>query len=305
MSCCGVVGAIGSLWCKSGCKTAVVASALTFFPPPPSYDVREVDGVWVCEYDPMITPPGPDEEVIVSMVRTRRGNDIPLFHFLCPGAHFTLIHSHGNATDCGAMADRYREMVRELGVNVIGYDYSGYGSATGQPSEADTYADIEAAYDYACEHVDDPGRQIVLYGQSVGTGPTIRQAGRKPVGGAVLHAGIMSGMRVLTASRALGCLDIYPNTDRVRRVGCPVFVMHGLEDEEVGVDHGHGLYSALPPEYQFEPWWVENCGHNDIGEDHATHMEYYQRLLAFLQELERFHIDRKAASMAGEMASPV
>jgi hypothetical protein len=31
-------------------------------------------------------------------------------------AKFTLIHCHGNATDCGAMHDRYLEMVQELKV---------------------------------------------------------------------------------------------------------------------------------------------------------------------------------------------
>lgn len=52
--------------------------------------------------------------------------------------------------------------------------------------------------------------------------------------GIVLHSPILSGMRVLTESRALSCLDIYPNVDRVSRVQCPVMVMHGMRDEEVG-----------------------------------------------------------------------
>lgn len=49
----------------------------------------------------------------------------------------------------------------------------------------------------------------------------------------VLHSPILSGMRVLTESRALSCLDIYPNVDRIARVRCPVMVVHGLKDEEV------------------------------------------------------------------------
>lgn len=53
------------------------------------------------------------------------------------------------------------------------------------------------------------------------------------VAGVVLHSPILSGMRVLTESRALSCLDIYPNVDRIARVRCPVMVVHGLKDEEV------------------------------------------------------------------------
>lgn len=49
----------------------------------------------------------------------------------------------------------------------------------------------------------------------------------------VLHSPILSGMRVLTESRALSCLDIYPNVDRASRLSCPVMVMHGMRDEEV------------------------------------------------------------------------
>ena len=50
-------------------------------------------------------------------------------------------------------------------INVLAFEYTGYGSSTGQPSEADTYADIEAAYELACKHVKDPAKEIILYGQ--------------------------------------------------------------------------------------------------------------------------------------------
>ena len=59
--------------------------------------------------------------------------------------------------------------------------------------------------------------------------------------GVVLHSPILSGMRVLTESRALSCLDIYPNVDRIARVRCPVMVMHGMKDEEVRDPRGFPL----------------------------------------------------------------
>lgn len=42
----------------------------------------------------------------------------------------------------------------------------------------------------------------------------------------------MSGMRVLTPSRALACLDIFPNINRIKKVQSPVMVIHGMLDEE-------------------------------------------------------------------------
>ncbi|CAN0416985.1 unnamed protein product, partial [Hapterophycus canaliculatus] len=84
--------------------------------------------------------------------------------------------------------------------------------------------------------------------------------------GVVLHSPILSGMRVLTESRALSCLDIYPNVDRASRLTCPVMVMHGARDEEVPWEHGKGIYEAVPEEMRRRPWWVPDRGHNDICE---------------------------------------
>ena len=46
--------------------------------------------------------------------------------------------------------------------------------------------------------------------------------------GMILHSPILSGIRVLTASRLLSCWDIYPNIDRIRDVKCFVFIIHGI-----------------------------------------------------------------------------
>jgi hypothetical protein len=46
--------------------------------------------------------------------------------------------------------------------------------------------------------------------------------------GLILHSPIMSGIRVLTASRLLSCWDIYPNIERIKSVQCPVFIIHGM-----------------------------------------------------------------------------
>ena len=119
--------------------------------------------------------------------------------FLKTRAPFTIIFSHGNATDCGASRDRYSEMANQLGVNVFGYDYSGYGGSTGNPSERNTYSDIDAAYEWLCSSgtVCNPGAEIILYGQSIGSGPSCALASRREVRAVVLHAPILSGIRVL------------------------------------------------------------------------------------------------------------
>jgi hypothetical protein len=116
----------------------------------------------------------------------------------------TIIYSHGNATDIGAMYFMQVVLAKGLQCNVIMYDYSGYGESGGVPLEGNTYNDIEMVYDYALHHVVENGdeRQIVIYGQSVGSGPSCYICTKKPgVGGLILHSPFMSGMRVLTPSR--------------------------------------------------------------------------------------------------------
>jgi hypothetical protein len=72
----------------------------------------------------------------------------------------------------------------------------------GTPLERNTYSDIEAVYNYVQEHVaNGVSRSIILYGQSVGSGPSCYLASKQPVGGLILHSPFTSGMRVLTPSR--------------------------------------------------------------------------------------------------------
>merc|ERR1712176_985548 len=147
------------------------------------------------------------------------------------------------------------------------YDYSGYGESGGIALENNTYRDIEAVYAYVLKNLacNDPGN-IILYGQSVGSGPCCHLAGREEyskIGGMILHSPFTSGMRVLTPSRFLACLDIYPNIDRIKNVNCPVFIIHGKDDFEVGFEHGLALQAAVPEDCKTEPWWVPKKGHND------------------------------------------
>ena len=191
------------------------------------------------------------------------------------------MYSHGNATDLGGMFSRYVYIAVKLGVNVVGYDYTGYGVSDGNPTEKQTYKDIEAVYSWcvSTKLVAFPVNEVILYGQSVGSGPSCYLASLKPVAGLILHSAILSGIRVLTSSRVLCCFDIYPNISRVKNVQAPVFIIHGEEDEEVPVHHGKQLYNLVQEKYKYPPYFVEDRGHNDI---------WYENEEEILQQLTKF-----------------
>jgi cephalosporin-C deacetylase-like acetyl esterase len=79
-----------------------------------------------------------------------------------------------------------------------------------QPSELNTYADIEAAYECLEHTYGVQEENVVLYGQSVGSGPTLDLATRKSnLRGVVLHSPILSGLRVMYPVKRTYWFDIY------------------------------------------------------------------------------------------------
>lgn len=83
-----------------------------------------------------------------------------------------------------------------------------------QPSEQSTYADIEAAYKCLEESYGTKQEDIILYGQSVGSGPTLDLAARLPrLRAVVLHSPILSGLRVMYPLKRTYWFDIYKVTE--------------------------------------------------------------------------------------------
>ncbi|XP_047072841.1 alpha/beta hydrolase domain-containing protein 17B-like isoform X2 [Lolium rigidum] len=204
-----------------GGVTSSVAAKFAFFPPdPPSYGV-------ISSRVAMTGVPW-REGVEARRVRTRRGSEIIAMYVRCPKASLTVLYSHGNAADLGKMYELFIEFSARLHVNVMGYDYSGYGRSSGKASEANTFADIEAAYKCLVEVYGTRGEDIVLYGQSVGSGPTVDLAAHlHHIRAVVLHSPILSGLRVMYSSvKKTYWFDIYKNIEKIPRVKCPVLVIH-------------------------------------------------------------------------------
>ena len=64
------------------------------------------------------------------------------------------------------------------------------------PSEANVYADIEAAWNELHTRFAVDASRVVLYGRSIGSVPSIHLATLHKFAGVVLHAGLLSGIRV-------------------------------------------------------------------------------------------------------------
>jgi abhydrolase domain-containing protein 17 len=99
----------------------------------------------------------------------------------------------------------------------------------------------------------------------------------------------------------LACLDIYPNIDRIKKVHCPVMIIHGRLDQEVDMNHGIDMHKAVPTPHRRPPWWVPDRGHNDITEGRGKLAEYIRRLRQFLDSLDPEIVDDSPVDMASPM----
>ncbi|MQL99806.1 hypothetical protein Taro_032534 [Colocasia esculenta] len=207
-----------------GAVTSSMASKFAFFPPtPPSYTLEEEEatGRLVMSGVPR------SENVDVARLKTKRGNEVVTVYVRNPSAKLTVLYSHGNAADLSQLYELFTQLSLHLRVNVMGYDYSGYGQSSGKPSEQNTFADIEAAYRCLVETYGIPEDEIILYGQSVGSGPTLDLATRLPrLRAVILHSPILSGLRVMYPVKHTYWFDIYKNIDKILLVNCPVLVIH-------------------------------------------------------------------------------
>ncbi|URE19747.1 abhydrolase domain-containing protein [Musa troglodytarum] len=265
----------------SGCSVSSLAARFAFFPPdPPTYSVKKDDGGRLAA-----SGVPRDHSMDVLVLDTKHGNKIVAFYLKNPCARLTVLYSHGNAADLGRLYDLFVQLKVNLRVNLMGYDYSGYGASTGKPSEYNTYADIEAVYQCLQTEYGISQEDLILYGQSVGSGPTLHLAARLPrLRGVVLHSAILSGLRV--------------NINKIKKVKCPVFAVHGTEDDVVNWLHGHGLWKLAKEPY--EPLWIKGGGHCNL----ELYPDYIRHLRKFIQEMENITTATRLKKIRQTLKSP-
>ncbi|KAL9258740.1 Alpha/beta hydrolase domain-containing protein [Drosera capensis] len=272
-----------------GNVTSNVAAKFAFFPPEPAtYQVYRDEQEEVMVFSGITA----DKNVSVHVVETKAGNKIVATMWKHPFARFTVLYSHGNAADLGQMMELFIELRAHLRVNIMSYDYSGYGASTGKPTELNTYHDIEAVYNCLKSVYGIKQEELILYGQSVGSGPTLHLASRLQwLRGVVLHSAILSGIRVLYPVKMTFWFDIFKNIDKIRSVNCPVLVIHGTSDEIVDWSHGKRLWELSKE--KFDPLWVKGGSHCNL----ETYPEYIKHLRKFMNAMEKDSLSKPAKQL--------
>lgn len=159
------------------------------------------------------------------------------------------------------------------------------------PSEEHCYADVDAAYRFLRQNLRIPNSNIVLYGRSLGSGPSCYLAAGTasetregsedgPVGGLILHAPFLSVYRIVLETGCTVYGDKFPNIDYAPYIGSPVMLIHGTCDQIVPFNHSERLLEAVPPAHRAHPLFIEGMGHNNV---HASvRPMFVERLVEYL-----------------------
>ena len=204
-------------------------------------------------------PSSYEDEPNIIKIKTGTDTQISALYLPDPKAEFIIIYSHGNAEDIGNIRPLL-ERFNLNGFSVFAYDYQGYGTSGGRPSETKAYQDIEAAYQYVTNQLNIPPGRIIAMGRSIGSAVATQLASQHQIAGLILESPLTSAFRVITHI-PLAPIDKFNNLRNIKKIDCPVLIIHGTDDRIIPIWHGQRLFEkANEPKLNL---WVENAGHND------------------------------------------
>ena len=206
-----------------------------------------------------------------------------------------MLFSHGNADDIGTCTAYCMWMAETFGVNVVTYDYRGYGhSCPGDGTEKDLCEFIEAALSDIDRHRK-PENALILVGKSLGSVPTMYLAAHQhqKVDGVVIISGLATGARAFLQTPLIPDWikkkfdDVFGNNIKQEKlIQCQVFVIHGTEDSVIPVQNAHLLLAHMHTNAYWPPLFIK-AGHNDVELNGDKLFD--SKLDQFLQHCETLH----------------
>jgi len=183
----------------------------------------------------------------------------------------TIIFFHGNA---GTLENRIYKLnrLKDLEVNFLIIAWRGFSGNKGKPTEKGLYEDGESAVQWIKSY-GVKSENIILYGESLGTGIATEIAQNKNFAGVILETPFTS---MGDAAKKfypyipvkLLLRDKYENIKKIKNIKSPILVMHGEIDQIVPFSMGQKIYQeANNPKYSY---FTKN-------DDHM--MEYDQNLI--------------------------
>ncbi len=221
----------------------------------------------------------------------KSGNEkLHAWYYKNPQSNLIILLSHGNGGNI-----LYRvgliEMLLESGVSVFAYDYQGYGHSSGEISLQTACLNGVSAYEYLTQHLNYSSDNIILYGESLGTGISTYISQKYNYKAIILQSGFSSLRK--RSTETLPFLIFYPdfmwpdysldNLKILQKPHKPLLLIHGKLDNVVGFNHFENLYEySLPPKNALV---LEKTGHTNIYE--TAREQFINNVRNFINKLDK------------------
>ena len=167
----------------------------------------------------------------------------------------TLIFFHGNA---GSLENRIHKLnhFQDMDINFLIISWRGFSGNNGKPSEQGLYEDGRSTIDWL-KKKGVSEKNLILYGESLGTGVVTHLAQNKNFAGVILETPFTS---MIDAAKKfypyipvnLLLKDKFENHKKIKNINSPILVMHGEADQIVPFSMGKKIYeSANKPKYSY------------------------------------------------------
>ncbi len=173
-----------------------------------------------------------------------------------------IIYYKGNSGSFSEEHERFEQFVAD-GYGFLSFDYRGFPMSAGTISQASILQDALAAFDWAAQ----TGAPIMIWGRSLGSGPSTYVASQRDARALLLETPFLSAATVGSERYpylpvALVMQDQFPVNQWILDVAEPVLVAHGTADQTIGVSNGERLYGLVPN--KDELWIEEGADHGDL-----------------------------------------
>jgi fermentation-respiration switch protein FrsA (DUF1100 family) len=208
----------------------------------------------------------PAEEVALTAAD---GVGITVWHVAPKDDKPVILYFHGNGGALHYRVERFKKLIAD-GIGLVALEYRGFGGNAGTPSEHGLIADAEAAYAFASARY--PAKQIVLWGESLGSGVAVAIAAEKPVGRVILEAPFTStaavaSLRYWYMPVRLLMKDQFHSDKRIGKVTAPLLILHGFQDKTVPYAMGEQMFElANQPKHIVK---FLDGGHEDLDTNGA------------------------------------
>ena len=211
---------------------------------------------------------------------------IPYVHIRHKTPKAIVFYSHGNAEDLYSIQNYLQELSNELFVDIISFDYAGYGKHKEmddvKPTEQNVYADAQVVFNYVVAQ----GLPVLVWGRSLGSAPAIYVSvnNQKIILGMIIESGFRSISRIVS-NRLHDIWDQFDNEALIKNQKIiPILFIHGKQDTVVPFSHGEKLFDLCPCE-QKECFWIARGHHNDL--DSTYRSEILFRVGTFLEKFSK------------------